>query len=116
MDTINVVVIIVAIVMVTGVAVADLARAKFVLANMAEVGVPPSWLPVLGGLKAAGAAGLAIGLLAVRPIGIAAAVGLVLFFIGAVTTHLRAHVYHNIAFPGTYLLVAIASLTVAIGQ
>jgi hypothetical protein len=34
----------------------------------------------------------------------------VLFFIGAVTAHLRARVYGNIAFPGTYLLLAVASL------
>ena len=34
-------------------AVADLSRAPFVLANSDEVGVPPSWLPLLAALKAA---------------------------------------------------------------
>jgi DoxX-like family len=50
----------------------------------------------------------------VRPIRIAAATGLVLFFIGAITARIRARVYYHIAFPGTYLLLAVASLAVAI--
>src|ERR1700754_4675026 len=73
-----------------GVAAADLARARFVLANMAEVGVPRAWLVPLGLLKAAGAVGLLGGLLGLRPLGIAAAVGLALFFAGALVTHIRA--------------------------
>lgn len=40
------------------VAVADLARAGFVLANSAEVRVPESWLPQIAGLKGAGGIGL----------------------------------------------------------
>src|SRR2546421_12753885 len=36
-----------------GAAAADLARARFVLANMAELGVPRSWLPPLAVLKGA---------------------------------------------------------------
>src|SRR5215469_5403756 len=78
-------------------AAADLAQARFILATMAEVGVRPSWLTPLGVLKAAGAAGILIGLLGVRQLGIAAAVGLVLFFTGALATHVRARVFHNIA-------------------
>ncbi|MFF0445788.1 DoxX family protein [Streptomyces sp. NPDC004609] len=96
------------------IAITDFARARFVLANSAEVGVPQSWLPALATLKTAGAAGLAIGLLGVRPIGIAAAIGLVLFYTGAVVTHLRARVFHNIAFPGAFLALAIASLGLAL--
>jgi DoxX-like family len=92
-----------------GVAVADYIPAEFVLANSAEVGVPRSWLPMLGTLKLAGAVGLVAGLV-VPAIGIAAAAGLVLFFIGAIVTHIRAGVLYNIAFPGTYLLLATASL------
>lgn len=99
-----------------GIAAADFARARFVLANSAQVGVPLSWLPVLATLKSAGAIGLLLGLLGVRAIGIAAAAGLALFFIGAVTAHLRARVFYNIAFPGTYLVLACASLALAIGR
>ena len=38
-------------IMTGGIALADFARADFVLNNSAEVGVPRSWLPVLGALK-----------------------------------------------------------------
>jgi hypothetical protein len=96
-----------------GIAVADLARARFVLANSAEVGVPQSWLTPLAILKAAGAAGLLLGLLGARPLGVAAAIGLVLFFTGALTAHVRARVFHNIAFPGGYFALAVAAAVLA---
>jgi hypothetical protein len=116
MDTIYIVVTSITIAVNAAIAAADFARAKFVLANSAQVGVPPSWLPMLATLKAAGAVGLLIGLLGVRFIGIAAATGLVLFFIGAITAHIRARVYYNIAFPGTYLLLGAASLALALAR
>jgi DoxX-like family len=97
-----------------GIAVADFIPARFVLANSAEVGVPRSWLPALGAAKLAGAAGLLVGLVGLRPLGIAAAAGLVLFFVGAVLTHLKARVLYNIAFPGGYLLIAAASLALMV--
>lgn len=95
-------------------AVADLVSARFVLATMAEVGVPRSWLVPLGVLKGAGVAGLLLGLLGVGPLGIAAATGLVLFFTGALATHVRVRVFHNIAFPGAYFALAAASAALAI--
>ena len=49
-------------------------------------------------------------------LGIAAASGLVLFFMGAVATHLRAHVLYNLAFPGGYLLLSAASLALMIAH
>lgn len=114
MTTIHYVVTIVTVLINTAIVAADLARSKFVLANSAEVGVPLSWLPGLAFLKAAGAAGLVLGLLGVRPLGIAAATGLVLFFVVAIAAHVRARVFHNIAFPGTFLLMATASLVTAV--
>jgi DoxX-like protein len=105
------------------IAVADVRRAEFVLANSVEVGVPQSWLPRLAVLKAAGAVGLFVGLvgvvlnLAVAPyLGIAAAVGLILFFTGALVAHLRARVFYNLYFPGIYWLLAVASLVLALAQ
>jgi hypothetical protein len=95
-------------------AVADLAGARFVLANMAEVGVPRSWLAPLGLLKGAGATGLLLGLLGLRTLGIAAAVGLVLFFAGALAAHIRAHVLDNIAIPGGFFALAVASAALAV--
>jgi hypothetical protein len=97
-------------------AIADWSRAKSVLANAAKVGVPQSWLPLLAALKAAGAAGLLVGLTGVRIVGIAAATGLILFFIGAVVAHLRARVYPSIVFPGCFLALATASLVLAAAQ
>jgi len=93
---------------------ADLAQPNWLLANMDEVGVPRSWLLPLAVLKGAGAAGLLLGLLGVRPVGTAAAVGLVLFFTGALATHLRARAFHNIAVPGTYLALATASVALTV--
>jgi hypothetical protein len=96
-----------------GIAVADFFQAKFVVANSTEVGLPQTWLPWLAVLKAAGAAGLLLGLTGVTVIGVAAATGLVMFFIGAIAAHIRARVYHNIVFPGGYLGLAAASLVLA---
>ncbi|GGV14117.1 membrane protein [Actinomadura cremea] len=99
-----------------GMAAADFAKAPIVLANSAEVGLPASWVPYLGALKAAGAAGLLLGLVGVPFIGIAAAIGLVLFFVGAVAVHVRTRVFHNLAFPGGYLALAVASLVLAVAR
>lgn len=96
------------------IAIADYARAGFVLANSAEVGVPRSWLPFLATAKLAGAAGLVLGLVAAPGLGVAAAVGLVAFYVGAVAAHLRARVFYNLAFPGLYLALATAALALTL--
>ncbi|WP_189972037.1 DoxX family protein [Streptomyces violascens] len=101
-----------------GMAAADLAGARFVLANSAEVGVPRSWLPRLAALKLAGTAGLLLGLFdtALRPLGAAAASGLVLLYLGALAYHVRTRVLHNLAFPGFYLATAVASLALTVSS
>ncbi|MFC6964529.1 DoxX family protein [Halocatena marina] len=91
-----------------GIATLDFIHHKQVLENMAQVDVPESWLPVLGTLKAAGAVGLLVGII-VPPIGTAAAVGLTIFYIGAIITHLRAREY-TIAPATAYLLLAVVTL------
>jgi hypothetical protein len=111
--TAYVVVTLITILVTAGITIADLCRAGFVLANAAEVGLPQCWLPKLAVLKGAGAVGLLLGL-AVPLIGIAAAGGLVLFFIGALVAHVRAGVFYNIYFPGTYFALAVASLVLAL--
>ncbi|WFB08551.1 DoxX family protein [Streptomyces sp. LX-29] len=116
MFTAYVIITVIAIVANAGIAVADVVRAEFVLANSAEVGLPEFWLPWLAAVKAAGAAGLLLGLMGVRFIGVAAATGLVLFFIGAVAAHIRARVYRNLAFPGGYLGLAAASLVFVVAR
>ncbi|WBB69071.1 DoxX family protein [Micromonospora sp. WMMD812] len=97
-------------------ATADFTRANFVLANSTKVGVPTSWLPLLGTLKAAGAVGLLLGVLGVRYIGVAAAVGLVLFFLGAIGFHVRAHEHHFVNTTVGYFLLAVAALVASIAQ
>lgn len=96
--------------------IADFIPAGFVLANSAKVHVPRSWLPALGALKLAGAIGLIVGLVGLPIVGIAAAAGLVLFFVGAVIAHLRASVLYNIAAPGTYLVLSAASMVLLVGK
>ena len=86
----------------------DFIRYKQILINMAKVGVSESWITILGILKAAGALGLLIGI-GVPLIGIAAAVGLVLFFVAAIITHLRARDY-SFGLAVVFLLVAVAAL------
>jgi hypothetical protein len=115
MSTAYLAVTIVAIVANAAIAVADVARAAFVLDNSSALGVPASWLTPLGLLKAAGAAGLLLGLLGVPFIGTAAATGLVLFFVGAVLAHVRAGDRSAaIAYPAGYLILAAASLTLGL--
>ncbi|EME54244.1 DoxX family protein [Amycolatopsis decaplanina] len=116
MFTAYLIVAIVTIVINAGIAAADFARAPFVLENSAAVDVPPSWIPPLASLKAAGAAGLLLGLLGVPFVGTAAAIGLVLFYFGAVLAHVRARVLYNIAFPGGFLALAVATLVLDLAQ
>jgi hypothetical protein len=86
----------------------DFIRYKQVLINMARAGVSESWITMLGILKAAGAIGLLVGI-GVPLIGTVAAVGLILFFVGAIITHLRAHDY-SFGLAVVFLLLAIAAL------
>jgi hypothetical protein len=96
-------------------AMGDFMRYKFVLVNTAKAGVPESWPTMLGTLKAAGVLGLLVGLIGVPLIGTAAAVGLILFFVGAIITHLRAR-YYSLGFPFAFLLLAVAALVLGLAS
>ena len=75
---------------------------------MTKVGFPLDKLWLLAIAELAGAVGLVVGL-SWWPIGVAAAIGVVLYFLGAITFHLRAH--DNRLAPATVLLlVSIAAL------
>ncbi|TWP48712.1 DoxX family protein [Lentzea tibetensis] len=84
-------------------------RATWVVDPLAAYGVPAAWWPWLGAAKAAGAAGLVAGLF-VPVIGIAAGIGLVLYFTGAAITVLRARSYGHVAFPLLYMAPVVAAL------
>lgn len=87
----------------------DFTRPKWILDTMIRLKVPESKLPMLGILKAAAALGLLAGI-AEPLIGFAAAVGLALFFVGAIVTALRAQWYAHIPYPAAWLLLAVAAL------
>ncbi len=86
-------------------------RHESVIAVAERVRVPQSWMLPLGTLLAAGALGLLVGF-AVPVIGTAAAVGLVLYFLGAVGAHLRVRDRYGTA--AIFLLIAVAALFVSL--
>ena len=96
--------------------VAALAHFRPILPGMARAGVPESWLTFpIGTLKTAGAAGLALGLAGVPLVGTAAAAGLVLFFVCAVYTHVRAGDYSpQFGLAIGFLLLAAATLALGL--
>ncbi|GAA0301821.1 DoxX family protein [Streptomyces polychromogenes] len=83
--------------------------ATFVTEPLVEYGVPKGMWTFLGTAKVAGALGLIAGFV-VPAVGIAAAIGLVLYFTGAVITVLRARSYAHVAFPLIYAAPAAAVL------
>ncbi|WP_338699125.1 DoxX family protein [Streptomyces sp. Q6] len=87
-------------------------RAPWVVRPIADYGIPASWLPFLGTVKAAGAVGLLVGL-AVPAIGVAAGIGLVLYFAGAVITVVRARWFAHVPFPLIYAAPVVAALLLA---
>jgi hypothetical protein len=91
-------------------AILDFGRFERILVAMRKAGVPTSWLPTLGALKALGALGLVVGFV-VPAIGVAAAAGLTLFFAGAVITHLRARDY---SFGLQHVFLPLAAATLAL--
>ncbi|GAB2703077.1 DoxX family protein [Nocardia thraciensis] len=87
-----------------------LTRKDFVVEPLAQYGVPRSWWTPLGLAKGAGALGLIVGLF-LPVIGVAAAIGLILYFVGAIITALRAESYKTAPFPALYLIPVAAALT-----
>jgi DoxX-like family len=96
--------------------VAAMVHFKPIIPGMVRAGVPESWLTFpIGTLKTAGAAGLLLGLAGVPLVGTAAAIGLVLFFVCAVYTHLRAGDYSaQFGLAIGFLGLAVASLALGL--
>lgn len=108
METATTVVVIIAATVVGFSALTLWLRKAFVIDNLAAYGVPEAWWPWLAAAKALGALGLLAGLL-VPAIGLAAAAGLLLYFIGAVITVLRAKAYGHVPYPIVYLTPVVAA-------
>ena len=95
---------------------AALVHFKPILPAMAKAGVPQSWLTFpIGTLKVAGALGLLLGLAGVPLIGTAAAIGLVLYFVCAIYTHVRSGDYSTqFGLANGFLGLAVASLVLGL--
>ena len=93
--------------------ICDFTRPKWLLANVKRLEIKEQWLPTLGVLKLLGAIGL-LASIAVPQIGVAAAAGLVLYFILAMATVLHARWYANLPFPLTWLALAVGSLVLCL--
>jgi hypothetical protein len=83
---------------------------------MVKAGVPESWLTFpIGTLKTAGAVGLLLGLVGVPFIGTAAAIGLILFFVCAIYTHVRASDYTpQFGLANGFLALAVGALVLGL--
>jgi hypothetical protein len=96
-------------------AAVDFLRPAWLIENMTRVRVQRWMLYPLAVLKIAGALGLVIGI-GMPALGVAAAIGLVLFFVGAITAHIRVRDFSSIPFPGIFLVLAIASLVLRVAS
>jgi DoxX-like family len=76
--------------------------------------VPRSWVPGLGVLLAAGSLGLLAGF-AVPLLGTLAAVGLVLYFLGAFIAHMRVGSRQLVGW-AVFFSIAVAALAVNLGH
>jgi hypothetical protein len=76
--------------------------------------LPRSWMPMLGSFLAAGSIGLLVGF-AVPLIGILAAAGLVLYFVGALIAHLRVG-SRKLTVRAVFFVTAVAALAVNLGH
>lgn len=100
-------------VMVLGSGIAKLAGVKQIVESITGIGVPLRMFPFLAGCEIAGAIGLVVGLW-YPPLGIAAAIGLVLYFLGAVGAHLRKNDFKGVPAAAFMLVAAVAVLVLRV--
>jgi hypothetical protein len=77
------------------------------------VGVPLKFFPLLAACEFAGALGLLAGIVW-PPLGIAGGIGLVLYFVGAVVSHLRVGDFRGLGSPVFVLVLAVGALALRI--
>ena len=78
-----------------------------------KVRIPQKWMIPFGILQTCGAVGLLVGF-ALPALGAAAAIGLVIFFICAVSAHIRVR-DRKVAGAVSFLVMAVAALVVNLG-
>jgi hypothetical protein len=96
-------------------AVRKLSHREEVVASYERVGVPPERLDHLAFILLAGAAGLVIGLFW-APIGIAAAIGVICYFVLAIVAHVRHHDERHLPTPVAIEVLAVATLTLRVAS
>jgi DoxX-like family len=96
-------------------AVRKLSHRPEVVASYTRVGVPEDKLNYLALILLAGAAGLIVGLFW-GPLGVAAAAGLVVYFLLAIGAHIRASDAANLPTPLAIELLAGAALVLRAGS
>ncbi|MCF2528062.1 DoxX family protein [Yinghuangia soli] len=93
----------------TASALLKMSHKRDIVQQYAALGVPEDKLDYLAVLLLAGAGGLVIGLFW-WPLGVAAAIGVILYFLGAVAFHVRARELKTAPAPVVLALVALAAL------
>jgi DoxX-like family len=94
---------------------AKLTRQEAVVTGLTGIGVPLEWFPRLAALEIAAAIGLVVGLW-VPAIGVAAAIGVVLYFIGAVRFHVRARDTKGLPPPVVIGLLGVVALVLRLAS
>jgi DoxX-like family len=96
-------------------AIRKLSHRPEVVATYTRVGVPEEKLHYFALILLAGASGLVVGLFW-GPIGVAAAVGLVIYFLLAIGAHIRAGDAVHLPVPVVIELMALAALVLRAGS
>jgi hypothetical protein len=95
--------------MLSGSALLKLTRNQRIVDGLAAAGVPVSMFPFLALCEIAGAVGVLVGIW-YAPLGIAAAIGLVIYFILAVGAHVRKTDYKGIPNAAAILVFSALAL------
>lgn len=98
-----------------GSASAKLRKDERVTAGLTKAGVPLSWFVPLALLELAGTVGLLVGIWW-RPLGIAAAIGVILYFIGALIAHVRTKDFKGMPMPAALLVVGALALVFGVSS
>jgi hypothetical protein len=85
------------------------------LATLDRVGVPATLIPWLAACEIAGAAGLVLGI-AWIPLGVAASIGIIAYFVGAIAAHIRITDLTGTGPAVSLLALGVTTFALAIGR
>jgi hypothetical protein len=92
-----------------------LVHEKHVVEGLTGIGVPLGLFPFLAACEIAGAGGLLVGLW-YAPLGIAAAIGIALYFLGAIGAHVRKGDYKALSTPLAILIFSVVVLSLRVAS